>query len=167
MADHQHKRAKNLWIRALKSRWLADSARTAVAAAASFAIARLCRLSEAYWAPLTTLIVTQSTLGAAWKVSKLRLIGTALGAAAGALMASWFSPGIITFCIAIFVLGLICAILRLDQSAYRFAGMTVAIVMLIVRTEPPWVAGIHRFIEVSIGILVGLAFSAIWPRRLL
>ncbi len=166
MNVHFFQRARGLFLRAAKSRWLADSARTGFAAAAAYAVARLCRLPEAYWAPIITLIVVQSSLGAAWNVSKPRLIGTALGAVAGALMAGWFSPDVVTFGIAIFVLGLICALLRLDQSAYRFAGMTVAIVMLIVRAEPPWMAGIHRFAEVSIGIIVGLVFSAIWPRRL-
>ena len=65
----------------------------------------------------------------------------------------------------IFALGLICAILRLDQSAYRFAGITLAIVMLVARAEAPFVIAVHRFIEVSIGIAVGLALSAVWPER--
>ena len=50
------------------------SARTAVAAALALATARLVRLPEAYWAPISTLIVMQSTLGAAWTVSKDRLV---------------------------------------------------------------------------------------------
>ena len=165
MANNYLTWAKSLFLRASKSNWLADSARTALAAATSFAVARLATMPEAYWAPIITMIVTQSTLGAAWDVSRPRLIGTALGAALGALFAIYFSPGIIIFGVAIFVLGLLCAILRLDQSAYRFAGIAVAIVMLIVRAEAPWVAGIHRFVEVSIGIMVGLIFSAVWPRR--
>jgi hypothetical protein len=45
------------------------SARTALAAVASFLVARLFRLQEAYWAPITTVVITQSSLGAAWKIS--------------------------------------------------------------------------------------------------
>ena len=45
------------------------SARTAVAAIGSVLAARLCRLPETYWAPITTLVITQSSLGAALKIS--------------------------------------------------------------------------------------------------
>ena len=147
--------------------WLAHSARQAVASGVSLVVARLFKMPEAYWAPITTLIVMQSTLGAAWTSSKFRLIGTALGAALGALLAGYFSPGIIVFGLAIFVLGLLCAILRLDQSAYRFAGITLTIVMLVARPQPHWMTGLHRFIEVSLGIGVALILTAIWPQRAL
>ena len=43
---------------------LAHCARTAVAAAASLLAARSFRLPEAYWAPITTLVITQSSLSA-------------------------------------------------------------------------------------------------------
>ena len=107
----------------------------------------------------------QSTLGAAWAGSKQRLIGTALGAVAGALVASYFDRGIIVFGLAIFALGLICALLRLDQSACRFAGVTLTIVLIIPRLQAPWITGMHRFVEVSLGITVALVFTAVWPPR--
>lgn len=149
----------SLW----KSGWLAHSTRTAMGAAVSLMVARLLGMPEAYWTAITTLIVMQSTLGAAWTVSKQRFVGTALGAALGGLLASYFEPGIIVFGLAILVLGLICAILRLDQSAYRFAGITVAIVMLVVRGKTPGIIAVHRFIEVSLGIAVALILTAVWP----
>ncbi|MGA3028179.1 MAG: hypothetical protein ABSF98_25810 [Bryobacteraceae bacterium] len=51
----------------------------------------------------------------------------------------------------------------LSQQAYRFAGITLAIVLLIGRPGAAWLIAAHRFIEVSIGIAVGLAFAAVWP----
>ena len=48
---------------------LIHSGRTAIVAIASLLAARLFRLPEAYWAPITTLVVTQSSLGAALTVS--------------------------------------------------------------------------------------------------
>jgi uncharacterized membrane protein YccC len=81
------------------------------------------------------------------------------------LLASCSEPRIIVFVAGIFVLGLICAILRLDQSAYRFAGITLAIVTLVPREQAPFVIAVHRFVEVSIGIAVALALSALWPER--
>ena len=151
------------WI--WKSGWVTHSARTAVAAAVSFAVAGLFRMPESYWAAVSTIIVTQSTLGAAWAASRTRFVGTALGAAFGGLLASCPEPRIIVFVAGIFALGLICAILRLDQSAYRFAGITLAIVTLVARGEAPFVIAFHRFVEVSIGIAVALALSALWPER--
>lgn len=152
-------------MRTWKAGGLEHVVRTGLAAAASLAVARLFAMPEAHWAPITTLIVMQSTLGAAWTISMHRLIGTALGAAMGALVVSCFDRGVIVFGLAILALGVICGVLRLDQIAYKFAGITLAIVMLIVRVEAPWITGIHRFVEVSLGIAVGLVFAAIWPRR--
>jgi uncharacterized membrane protein YccC len=48
------------------------AARTAIAAVASLLVARLFRLPEAYWAAIATMIAMQSTLGAAWTVSRDR-----------------------------------------------------------------------------------------------
>jgi len=51
---------------------LVHSARTAVGATASFTVARLLGMPESYWSAIATLTVMQSTLGAAWPVSKQR-----------------------------------------------------------------------------------------------
>jgi hypothetical protein len=58
---------------------LEHSARTAIAATASLMLALAFRLPEAYWAPISAVVVTQSTLGAAWTISRQRLVGTAVG----------------------------------------------------------------------------------------
>jgi Aromatic acid exporter family member 1 len=64
---------------------LLRSARTAVAAIASLLIARCCRLPETYCAPITTLVVRQSSLRETASNSEERLIGTALAAIAPGL----------------------------------------------------------------------------------
>src|SRR5580704_2297188 len=68
------------------------SARTGVATLASFLLARLVRLPEAYWAPITTIVITQSSLGAAWQVSWQRFVGSLVGAMLGAVVATLFEP---------------------------------------------------------------------------
>jgi uncharacterized membrane protein YgaE (UPF0421/DUF939 family) len=142
---------------------VAHSARTAVAAVASVLVARLFRLPEAYWAPITTLVITQSSLGAALTVSWQRLVGTALGAVVGAIAASLFGPSLLVFGAGAFFLGPLCAITRSDRSAYRFAGVTLAVVLLIPRADPAWQIAFHRFAEVSIGIAVALILAVAWP----
>ena len=145
---------------------LTHSARTAVAAIASVLVARLLRLPEAYWAPITTMIVMQSSLGAALPISAQRFAGTVLGAAVGAVAVTWFSGNVLVFGIAVFLIGIICTMLRLERTAYRFAGITLAIIMLVPRVNNVWVLAIHRFAEVSVGIAVGLAITALWPEKL-
>jgi uncharacterized membrane protein YgaE (UPF0421/DUF939 family) len=143
---------------------LVDSARTAVAAVASLLVARLFRLPEAYWAPITTLVITQSSLGAAFSVSWRRFAGTALGAGVGAIVATRSEPHALAFGVSVFVLGLLCVAARVDRNAYRFAGVTVAIVLLVPgRAAPAWQIALHRFAEVSIGIGVALILAWLWP----
>jgi uncharacterized membrane protein YccC len=153
---------KQSWLRVDKME-LVHAARTAIAAVISLLIARLLRLPEAYWAAIATMIVMQSTLGAAWTVSKERLAGTALGAAMGAVLATYAGQGIVVFGTGVFALGVLCAILRIGQGAYRYAGITLVIVMLIASTQPPWIVAVHRSVEISVGIAVGLALTAVWP----
>jgi uncharacterized membrane protein YccC len=155
---------------ATKSKWphvdqreFIHAIRTAIAAVASLLIARLFRLPEAYWAAIATMIVMQSTLGAAWTVSKERLAGTALGATAGALLATYAGQNVAAFGAGVFALGILCAILGVERGAYRYAGITLVIVMLIARTEPAWIVALHRFVEISVGIAVGLLLTAVWP----
>ncbi len=107
----------------------------------------------------------QSTLGAALAISGKRFAGTALGAIAGALVATYFRPSAIAFGGAVFAVGLISASLHLDRTAYRFASITLAIVMLVARTKSPWVVATHRSIEVSVGIAIALTLTALWPDR--
>jgi uncharacterized membrane protein YgaE (UPF0421/DUF939 family) len=141
------------------------SIRTAVAALVSVLVARLFRLPEAYWAAITTLVITQSSLGAALKVSGQRFVGTALGAVVGAIVASYFGPHVLVFGVCVFMLGLLCAMVRSDRIAYRFGGVTLAIVLLVSRTGPAWEIAFHRFAEVSLGIGVALLMTVVWPEK--
>jgi len=144
---------------------LVHSARTAVAAIASVLVARLFQLPETYWAAITTLVITQSSLGAALSVSWERFIGTALGAAVGAAFATYFGPRVLVYGASIFLLGLLCAVTRSDRSAYRFGGIALTIVFLVPRTGSAWHIAFHRSCEVTIGIVVALILTVIWPER--
>jgi uncharacterized membrane protein YccC len=151
--------------RGLNCEWLIHSLRTTIAAVASLLTARLFRLPEAYWAPITTMIVMQSTVAASIKVSFERLVGTALGAVMGAILATFCGANAVVFGAGIFALGVICAILFLDRTAYRYAGITLVVVLLIVRNQNVWLIALHRFIEVSIGIVVGLIVAMVWREQ--
>jgi uncharacterized membrane protein YccC len=144
---------------------LTHAVRTAVAAVVSLLAARLFRLPETYWAAISTLIVMQSNLGAALPISVQRFAGTAVGAIFGGLAGTYLPGNVAAFGVAVLAIGLLCAALKVARSAYRYASITLAIIMLVPRVANEWVVAMHRFLEVSIGILVGLAVSAVWPEH--
>ena len=144
---------------------IVHSIRTAVAATASLAVARLFGLPEAYWAAIATLVVMQSTLAATLLLSIERIAATAVGAVTGALLASYLGGNLLVFAAAVFVLGLLCAAFHMEKSAYRYASVTLAIIVLIPRSNPPWIVAVHRFVEVSVGILIALGVTALWPEH--
>ena len=78
-------------------------------------------------------------------------------------MGTYFGASMIVFGAGLFLLGVLCAMLRIERSAYRYAGITLVIVMLIARTQPAWIIAIRRSFEMSVGIAVGLIVTAFWP----
>ena len=153
---------------------LNNSLRTAVSAVVSLLVARLLRLPESYWAPIATLLIAQSQIGTARTGSARRFVGVALGAIVGALFGTYFGSSVFAFGTAVFVLGVLCAMMGrthprlqdyLEQTAYGSASVTLAIVMLVGRSLPASIVALHRFFEVSIGIAVGLVFMILWPER--
>ena len=153
---------------------LRHSARTAVAAMAAIVVARLFALPETYWAAVTTLIVMQSELGATLGVSVRQLVGTALGVAVGTLLAGYFGSNLLAFGGGIFLLGVLCPLVArthqrlpeyFDRTAYRYGGVALTIVMVVGRYDSAGVVALHRFIEVSIGIAVGLLMTLMWRER--
>ena len=137
---------------------------TAFAAVASYLIARLFRLPEAYWAPMSTVIVMKLTLDAAFPIAVQYVVGTALGAAVGAVTDIYFHTSVWSFGAAVVIVGLLCVALRVARSAFRYAGITLVIVMLVPRSTSGRLVALHRFFEVTIGIAVGLVLFAIWQK---
>jgi uncharacterized membrane protein YgaE (UPF0421/DUF939 family) len=140
---------------------LINSARAAVATIASMLLSQMLKLPEFYWAPISAIVVLLSTVNprtVAWQ----RFVGTALGAALGALIATFLHPTWIVYGAGIFLCGILSALLRIG-SAYRFAAITLSIVLLIAHTRPPWIVAVHRFVEVSLGIAVALLVTLLWP----
>ncbi|HWB61801.1 MAG TPA: FUSC family protein [Chthoniobacteraceae bacterium] len=137
-------------------------ARSATGAVLSLLAARLVGLPEVWWAPISTLVVMQSNLGPltiAWQ----RWAGTALGSASGALLATCFGSGVVAYGCGVFGVGLVCAALQLGVAASRFAAIALTIVMLVAHAGQVWATAFHRFLEVSLGIAVGLVIAVLWP----
>ena len=134
--------------------------RTTIATVISLLLARALEMPEFYWAPISTIVILLSTIDPrtlAWQ----RFVGTAVGAALAAVIASFFGPSWVMYGVGIFVCGILSAVLRLG-GAYRFAAIALSIVLLPAHTRPPWIVAWHRFVEVSLGIAVALAMTLVW-----
>jgi uncharacterized membrane protein YgaE (UPF0421/DUF939 family) len=145
--------AKIARLLGIDSKTLLDSARTAAATLVSLLLARALKFPEFYWAPISTIVIMQSSIQpfqGAWQ----RFVGTALGAVLGAVIATYVGRAAIIYAIGIFVCGILAAFSR-AWSAYRVTAITFSIVVLISR-GPAWVFAWHRFLEVSLGIAVAL-----------
>lgn len=118
---------------------LLDSVRTTVAAVAALLLARLLKMPEYYWAPISTIVIIQSTIPPrtlGWQ----RFVGTALGAVLGAALATFFSPSAWVYALGILLCGVLAWLLHVE-GAYRFAGITLSIIFLIPHTPAPWIVG--------------------------
>ncbi len=77
----------------------------------------------------------------------------------------YFRANLVAFAVAIFLVGLLPIAFRLEKTAYRYASITLTIIVLIPRSAAPWIVALNRFIEVSVGIIVALAVVAVWPEQ--
>jgi uncharacterized membrane protein YgaE (UPF0421/DUF939 family) len=143
-----------------------DSIRTALAAVVAMLLARLLHMPEFYWAPISAIVIMQSTIPPmtlGWQ----RFVGTALGAVVGIVLAallhsSTFVSSTFVYGLGILACGMLAWVLRLG-GAYRFAAITLSIILLVPRAQAPWITGWHRFLEVSLGIFVALVVTMVWP----
>ena len=72
---------------------------------------------------------------------------------------------VVVFGASVFILGLLRVLPRFDLNGYRFGTVTLAIILLVPRAGAASTIAVHRFIEVSIGIGVALAWSVVWPEE--
>src|SRR5258708_36024653 len=138
-----------------------QAVKTAVAAMASLYASRFLKLPEGYWAVISAIIVMQSDLAATLKTSVNRLAGTAIGAVVGGIVATLLGIHIWSLGIAVMAAILVCALLDRWES-YRFAGVTVTVVMLASHGASHWIVALHRFVELSLGIVIALTIELAW-----
>jgi uncharacterized membrane protein YgaE (UPF0421/DUF939 family) len=140
---------------------LLDSIRTAITAVAAMLVARLLKLPEFYWAPISAIVVIQSTippLTLGWQ----RFVGTAVGVFIAAVIATFWNAGVLAYGVGVVVCGIVAYAIRVG-GAYRFAAIGLSIVLLISHAASPWIIAWHRFLQVSLGIAVALLMTVIWP----
>lgn len=145
-----------LWTRKVQ---LALAVRVTVAAAVAFAVATALHLMLPLWAVLTSLIVTQMSVGRSLKVTRDYMFGTIGGALYGGAIAT-----LIPYSGEVELLGLLVlavappALIASFNPSLNTATVTAVIVLLVptMHHTSPVGSAIDRVMEVSVGALTGL-----------
>lgn len=129
--------------------------RTAVAGALALYLSKFLGLPEGYWAAISAIIVLQANLGAALRESIYRVAATFVGAVVSIPFVGYFGSNLWGFAAAVFMTVVICSALNL-RSGIRLGATTVAVIVLIGHAGKAWSPALHRFLEVSFGVVIAL-----------
>src|SRR6476646_6842229 len=148
-----------LWARKTQ---LALAIRIAVAAVAAYVIAVALHLMLPLWAVLTSLIVTQMSVGRSLKATRDYMLGTIGGAIYGGAIAVLIPHSGEGSLLALLVLAVTpLAFIAAINPSLSSATVTAVIVLLLptMHQSDPLDSAIDRVIEVTVGALTGLAVS--------
>jgi len=142
--------------------WLA--ARMLISATAAYTLAQAFGLPQGYWAVLTTIIVTQNSVGGSLKAAIDRLVGSVCGAlvgAAAALLLPSHTPLILGATLVVALTPL--AVLTAFYPTYRIAPITAIIVLMSTgaATLGPLDYALDRVLEITLGAVVGVVVSTL------
>jgi len=147
-----------------RRRLLIHAAKTALAAALCWWLARLFGLHDGYWGAISAIIVLQSNFGATISASRDRIFGTLIGSLFGFLF-SLFGVLPWNYIAALLLAVIACGLLNLRSSA-RLAGVTITIIMLVQKPGSRWGLAVDRVGEVLLGIVVAIAVTTlVFPDR--
>jgi len=156
------------WLHDNRARlWLA--LRMIIAAMSAYALSAALGLAQGYWAVLTTIIVTQNSVGGSLKAALDRLVGSVCGALVGAATAMLLPAHTpLTVGLALVVAVGPLALLTAFWPNYRIAPITAIIVLMSTgaATMGPLGYALERVLEITLGSVVGVVVSVlIFPAR--
>jgi uncharacterized membrane protein YccC len=138
------------------------AARMLVSVAVTYALAGALHLTQGYWAVLTTIIVTQNSVGGSLKAAMDRLAGSVCGALVGAVVAILL-PSHAPVALGIALVAALAPLVLLTAYApnYRVAPITAIIVMLSTGAAAlgPLDYALDRVLEITLGSVVGVVVS--------
>ena len=143
--------------------------RITVASLVTFAIGHLLGLTQAYWAVLTALIVSQASVGGSLRATRDRFVGS-LGGAAWGVAVSLVLPHATLWGLALTLTAALAplAVLTALNPAYRIAPVTAVILLLTPTSQAagPFTTAAHRMLEIALGSTVALAVALlVLPER--
>jgi hypothetical protein len=157
-----------LWLKSKKVE-LGLGVRVTVAAMAALVVALACGLRLPLWAVLTSIIVTQMSVGRSLKATRDYLVGTIGGAIYGgavAVLVPHHGEAGLLFVLVLAVAPL--AFIAAINPSLNVATVTAIIVLLLplMNNGDPLDSAIDRVLEVTVGAVTGLIVSfAVFPSR--
>ena len=135
-----------------------------VSALVAYALAVAFGLTQGYWAVLTTIIVTQNSVGSSLKAAIDRLVGSVCGALVGgvtAIVIPTHTPLTVGLALVVAVGPL--ALLTAFAPNYRIAPITAIIVLMGTgaATLGPFGFALDRVLEITLGSVVGVVVSVL------
>jgi uncharacterized membrane protein YccC len=157
-----------IWIRRYRLQ-LILALRVTVAALLAFALAQVMHLHLPLWAVLTSLIVTQSSLGRSIKVTNDYLVGTFAGVAYGGAIAILIPHESELALLAVLALAVApLAFIASFRNNFNVLPITAIIVLLVpgMQHVSPMASALDRVLEVTVGGAVGFVVSfVLFPSR--
>ncbi len=148
----------------------AHCGRVALAVALAVIAALVLRVDAPWWAAISAFVSTQVTAPASLRRGALRIVGTAIGAAAGLLLSPWLIEDRVAVCLALFVassLGVLGFQVSRHGYAFLLGAATTDMVLLAALADPNSalsVAG-NRTAEVIIGTLSAILVAHLLSPR--
>jgi uncharacterized membrane protein YccC len=142
--------------------------RVTVAGALAYLLAETYHLPQAYWAVITAILVTQSSVGGSVAIGVDRIIGTIGGVLYVALVILVMPRDtMLHIALAIMVTLFPMALLAAVRAPFRVAPVTAIIILIAPTTGvSPFHSAIDRVLEIVFGTLVGVAVSLlVFPAR--
>ena len=124
--------------------------KTAIAAALAFVIAQALHWEYPFYAVIAAIIVMGSTAGSTLTLSVQRLIGTAIGAIGGGLVATLFGSNPLSLVGSVFLTIFLSSVWKFNEAA-KLSGYISAIVILNYH-HSPWLYAWGRALETLLGI---------------
>ena len=138
--------------------WLRQAARTLVSVFLSGAVSELFGLHEAPWALITAAIVTSSSVTGTWTAGRDQIVGTLIGAVAGAAaigLELLGYPKMPVFWVVLAPLALLAA----ARPTLRLTCVTLVVVFLFPSPGSPFARPVDRVFAILTGALVSLVVS--------
>jgi uncharacterized membrane protein YccC len=117
------------------------------------------------------LLIMQANLGGSLAAGWSRLLGTAVGAFLGVVCLAAFGPGLFSLGIGVMLTTAACLRVGALRESQRLAAVTTAVIIILGEHAGPGILdaatlGFDRFLEIAIGVAVGLAVTfTVWPSR--